>query len=350
MVSYNEDGEEENAKERDGNEECRMKTARDVKKEMGETDNIKCARVSPRPIQCDDTRVISGGEDVLYIVSFHTVQAEVEEKNQGAQDNHQHYQQLVNLDNTDLVPNVEPFDCPVCLVPYEGREGVVLRDCLHTFCRMCLANTVAFNEEAEVKCPYRDADYACDSVLQEREIKALVAPAVYEQHLAKSVAQAENKIGNTFHCKTADCKGWCIFEDNVNEFRCPVCRRFNCLTCQAIHEGLNCRQYQEQVKQESETNADARRTKEMLEATVSSSNLVLQEMVDRGEAMACPTCQVVLMKKWGCDWLRCSMCKTEICWVTRGPRWGPGGKGDTTGGCQCGVNGVKCHPRCNYCH
>lgn len=76
---------------------------------------------------------------------------------------------------------------------------------------------------------------------------------------------------------------------------------------------MNCKQYQEQVKQESETNAEARRTKEMLE-----------EMVERGEAMNCPTCQVVLMKKWGCDWLRCSMCKTEICWVTRGPRWGPG--------------------------
>lgn len=51
---------------------------------------------------------------------------------------------------------------------------------------------------------------------------------------------------------------------------------------------------------------------------------MLKEMVDRGEALACPTCAVVLMKKWGCDWLVCSMCKTEICWVTRGPRWGPG--------------------------
>ena len=34
-------------------------------------------------------------------------------------------------------------------------------------------NTVQYNEEAEVKCPYRDAEYACDSVLQEREIKAV---------------------------------------------------------------------------------------------------------------------------------------------------------------------------------
>lgn len=46
-------------------------------------------------------------------------------------------------------------------------------------------------------------------------------------------------------------------------------------------------------------------------------------MVEKGEAMVCPTCDIILMKKWGCDWLRCSMCKTEICWVTRGPRWGP---------------------------
>lgn len=30
-----------------------------------------------------------------------------------------------------------------------------------------------FNEEAEVKCPYRDAEYACDGILQEREIKAV---------------------------------------------------------------------------------------------------------------------------------------------------------------------------------
>lgn len=47
-------------------------------------------------------------------------------------------------------------------------------------------------------------------------------------------------------------------------------------------------------------------------------------MVDNGEAMRCPQCQVILMKKWGCDWLKCSMCHTEVCWVTKGPRWGPG--------------------------
>ncbi|KAF5282821.1 hypothetical protein FQR65_LT02818 [Abscondita terminalis] len=250
----------------------------------------------------------------------------------------QHYLQLLNLDNKDLVANAEMFECLICLTEIESNEGVTLRECLHQFCKPCLAHTIEFSEDAEVKCPFRDSNYSCDLSLQDREIKALVTPEVYDQFLAKSVTQAENKIDKSFHCKTPDCKGWCIFEDNVNEFHCPVCRRTNCLTCQAIHIGLNCKEFQEQMN-ESATDEGTKRTREMLE-----------EMVNKGEAIKCPTCHVILMKKWGCDWLRCSMCKTEICWVTRGPRWGPAGKGDTSGGCQCGVNGIKCHPQCNYCH
>ena len=39
--------------------------------------------------------------------------------------------------------------------------------------------------------------------------------------------------------------------------------------------------------------------------------------------MYCPHCKVIVQKKDGCDWIRCIMCKTEICWATKGPRWGP---------------------------
>ena len=46
-------------------------------------------------------------------------------------------------------------------------------------------------------------------------------------------------------------------------------------------------------------------------------------MIASGDAMNCPRCNVVLLKKDGCDWMRCSMCKLEICWATRGRRWGP---------------------------
>lgn len=46
-------------------------------------------------------------------------------------------------------------------------------------------------------------------------------------------------------------------------------------------------------------------------------------MVKDGDAMNCPSCQIVVQKKDGCDWIRCSVCKTEICWATKQARWGP---------------------------
>ncbi|EFX66469.1 hypothetical protein DAPPUDRAFT_64670 [Daphnia pulex] len=248
------------------------------------------------------------------------------------------YKKLVDLlDGSDVVTNADPFDCPVCLMTVPAGVGVTLRECLHNFCRDCLAHVIEFSDEATVTCPYRDDRYACDAILQELEIKNLVGAKLYEKHLERSMRLAEKAMANTFHCQTADCPGWAVVEaDNVNVFRCPVCRQSNCLTCQAIHEGVNCKEFQDRVNQTAETDDDARRTKEMIDALVAS-----------GEALSCPQCQVVLMKRWGCDWVRCSVCRTEICWVTKQNRWG---KGDTSGGCRCGVDGVKCHPFCNYCH
>ncbi|GFS81130.1 ranBP-type and C3HC4-type zinc finger-containing protein 1 [Nephila pilipes] len=249
------------------------------------------------------------------------------------------YRTLLALDDVDLVANMEPFECPVCFLDVDVNEGIVLQDCLHNFCRECLSSAIQYSDTAVIKCPFRNDEYSCESHLQEREIKCLVSPEVYDRHLQRSMALAESQARDSFHCKTPDCPGWCLFEDNVNTFLCPVCKRTNCLTCAAIHEGRNCRQYQDHLALSCDTSEEAKKTKEYL-----------QNMVENGEAMECPQCLVILMKKWGCDWLKCSMCHTEVCWVTKGPRWGPGGKGDTSGGCKCMLNGVRCHPKCSYCH
>jgi len=39
--------------------------------------------------------------------------------------------------------------------------------------------------------------------------------------------------------------------------------------------------------------------------------------------MPCPGCSTVLSKQQGCDWIKCAVCFMEICWATKGPRWGP---------------------------
>jgi hypothetical protein len=42
------------------------------------------------------------------------------------------YKQLEIL---DVIPNAETFECVVCFLEIEPGDGVVLRECLHTFCR-----------------------------------------------------------------------------------------------------------------------------------------------------------------------------------------------------------------------
>ncbi|XP_003476800.1 ranBP-type and C3HC4-type zinc finger-containing protein 1 isoform X1 [Cavia porcellus] len=249
------------------------------------------------------------------------------------------YLQHVQLEQRSLVLNAEPAECPVCYSVLAPGEAVVLRECLHTFCRECLQGTIRNSQEAEVSCPFIDDTYSCPGKLLEREIRALLPPEDYQRFLDLSVSIAENRSAFSYHCKTPDCKGWCFFEDDVNEFTCPVCFRINCLLCKAIHERMNCKEYQDDLALRAQNDLAARQTTEML-----------QVMLQQGEAMHCPRCQIVVQKKDGCDWIRCTVCHTEICWVTKGPRWGPGGPGDTSGGCRCRVNGIPCHPSCQNCH
>lgn len=145
--------------------------------------------------------------------------------------NQNHYQELVSLNLSDLASNLEKFECSICFSEIQQRAGAVLRECLHSFCRECLNSHIIYSDEAEIKCPFIDDQYSCQSLIQEREIRSLVSKDEYEKHLARSIRQAENKIANTFHCKTPNCRGWCIFEDTSNIFRCPVCTIVNCLTC-----------------------------------------------------------------------------------------------------------------------
>ncbi|XP_036178222.1 ranBP-type and C3HC4-type zinc finger-containing protein 1 isoform X2 [Myotis myotis] len=233
----------------------------------------------------------------------------------------------------DPIPEPPPvgWQCPGCtFINKPTRPG----------CEMCCR---ARPETYQVPATYQpDAEERARLASEEealRQYQQLLTPEDYQRFLDLGVSIAENRSAFSYHCKTPDCKGWCFFEDDVNEFTCPVCFRVNCLLCKAIHEQMNCREYQDDLALRAQNDVAARQTTEML-----------RSMLQQGEAMHCPQCQIVVQKKDGCDWIRCTVCHTEICWVTKGPRWGPGGPGDTSGGCRCRVNGVPCHPSCQNCH
>ncbi|XP_055640865.1 ranBP-type and C3HC4-type zinc finger-containing protein 1-like [Toxorhynchites rutilus septentrionalis] len=242
---------------------------------------------------------------------------------------------LVTLTDASIVPNQVPFECPVCFLRFQPYEGVILRECFHSFCRDCLMNSIKYSEDVVVRCPYQDVNTVCNNLLEDREIKCLLSDGDYSVYLGRSLTKAENLAENAFHCKTPDCVGWCLIENDAQLFECPVCSAKNCLRCKVIHSGMSCEDYQDILT----GNFENRRSEEAMQCLVAS-----------GEAMHCPFCGVIIMKIAGCDYIQCGVCKTGICWVTRGPRWGPLGKNDNSGGCRCGVGGKKCHPSCQNCH
>lgn len=65
----------------------------------------------------------------------------------------------------------------------------------------------------------------------------LVSAEEYERWLQRGLSVAESRCEGSYHCATADCAGWCVYEDTVNAFHCPVCRKHNCLLCKVREEG-----------------------------------------------------------------------------------------------------------------
>ncbi|XP_053723963.1 ranBP-type and C3HC4-type zinc finger-containing protein 1 [Synchiropus splendidus] len=250
------------------------------------------------------------------------------------EERHRNYMNLLATDEQDLIPSTEEVNCPVCFSDLAPGEGVVLRECLHTFCRDCLRGTILNTQDAEISCPDE-----CNSKVLDREIAALLTEEEHQHFLDLRLNIAESRSDRSFHCKTPNCRGWCVYEDEVNEFYCPLCQAINCILCRANHMGMNCKDYQDDLRVRAENDKAAQQTKQMLE-----------DLLKNGEAMHCPRCDVVVQKKDGCDWICCVMCKTEICWVTKQARWGPNGNGDISGGCKCRVNNQLCHPRCQNCH
>lgn len=93
----------------------------------------------------------------------------------------------------------------------------------------------------------------------------LVPVDIYQKHLTLSLVEAESRSANSFHCQTPNCIGWCIYEDDVNLFECEVCGRENCLTCKAIHEGISCKQFQDDLKIKAKNDIAAKQTQDKLE-------------------------------------------------------------------------------------
>ena len=60
----------------------------------------------------------------------------------------------------------------------------------------------------------------------------ILSEAEYKVHEKKSLQQARTAAEDSFHCRTPGCQGWCFVNEDDNVYKCELCGKDNCLTCQ----------------------------------------------------------------------------------------------------------------------
>lgn len=212
---------------------------------------------------------------------------------------------LLDLEeNHDFVENRFKFECSICTLTVNVGDGIILKNCLHEYCKNCLSRHIEAAEELEIPCPFVAGDNSrCEGFLQDRELRYLMTEQVHLAHLARSINQAEAVIKNSFHCKFPNCTGWAEIDDQVLKFQCPVCNNVNCIKCKAVHEPKTCEEYYYEI------NADARKVRDD-HLTAAQ----LKAMQNQRLAMPCPRCGIIIEKNLGCNHMTCRSCKHEFQW------------------------------------
>lgn len=81
----------------------------------------------------------------MVVLSFWVLKAQEEERVRN-------YMDFLATEDQNLISNTTETDCPICFSTVQPGEGIVLRECLHTFCRSDTANDcVALSAEYVVK-------------------------------------------------------------------------------------------------------------------------------------------------------------------------------------------------------
>lgn len=205
----------------------------------------------------------------------------------------------------EFVENKNEFHCDVCMEDCKPGEGIVLKSCLHQYCKKCIGKYIQEAGEAEIPCPWRDDDgLRCIGMISEMEVRSLIPMDSYRRYLDISLAEAEAATPNAYHCKTPNCKYWVEIDANVESFDCGLCRRTNCVRCKAVHQGISCEAYYDM------THGNDRRALE----NAATENQV-RGLLQTKRAQNCPKCGILVQRFDGCRHMICTKCKHDFQWT-----------------------------------
>lgn len=206
----------------------------------------------------------------------------------------------IDYNDFEYIENSSTFTCKICLSAVNPGDGIILKSCLHEFCKSCITKVIKFSTEAQVQCPHVSEDnQKCTFFIQDRELRCFITDEDYMRHLEKSLSQAEITSKMSYHCKTPNCVGWVeILNRNLKNFKCATCNKVNCIPCKSIHEKMTCVEFRNLGLTDGQ-----------------KSNILIKRLIRERKVMKCPKCGILVEKTRGCNHMKCLKCNQEFQWI-----------------------------------
>jgi E3 ubiquitin-protein ligase RNF14 len=132
----------------------------------------------------------------------------------------------------------EAVQCPICYYEFSSADGGerelhIFRECLHVFCKLCVAEVASKSIDngqlEKVRCPatfdFGEGTKVCTTVITEGDLKMM---GVSEDRVAKlarfSVTQAVDKMTDMCWCPVSDCGKPADKNEEMNWGTCTECK------------------------------------------------------------------------------------------------------------------------------
>lgn len=132
----------------------------------------------------------------------------------------------------------ETVQCPICYLEFSSadedkRELHIFRECLHVFCKVCIAEVASASIDNgkldKVRCPathcFSDGQKQCETQITELDLRKMSVSQDRIDKLAKfNVTQAVDKMDDMGWCPVSDCGKPADVVEEMNWGTCTECK------------------------------------------------------------------------------------------------------------------------------
>ncbi|KXJ28953.1 E3 ubiquitin-protein ligase RNF14 [Exaiptasia diaphana] len=214
--------------------------------------------------------------------------------------------------------------CEICFEEKEGRAFCFLDECHHFCCVECLQQHSEMHIKSgsvmQLLCPINE----CDVAIPPQMLKDILEEEMYRRWERLLLNKTLDLMPDVFYCPR--CNTAVVADDDSESSklgRCTFCFFTFCIECQGPwHHGKSCTGDDEQEEQDKkktskkkQINKSSNKVDVFTKRSRTSNVAFITLMRSRGSYQKCPKCRMIVEKISGCNFMTCSQCRGQFCWV-----------------------------------